>query len=105
GIELTYTVSRLNNINEVELVTITKKKASHLYAGITSIENQFANGDVVAIIGPNGEEVARGIVNYSSDDASKLIGKHSDDIARLATSKDYDAFITRNNIAFLTAYH
>jgi hypothetical protein len=41
-------------------------------------------------------------VNYSSSDASKLLGKHSDDIARLATSKNYDAFITRNNIAFLT---
>jgi glutamate 5-kinase len=53
-------------------------------------------------MGPNKKEVARGIVNYSSSDASKLIGKHSDEIARLATSKNYDAFITRNNIAFLT---
>ncbi|PYR90624.1 MAG: glutamate 5-kinase, partial [Acidobacteria bacterium] len=95
-------VSGRIHINEGALDAITKKNASLLYAGITRIENQFANGDVVAIIGPNGEEVARGIVNYSSDDASKLIGKHSDDIARLATSKNYDAFITRNNLAFLT---
>ena len=97
-------VSGRIHINEGALDAITKKNASLLYAGITRIENQFANGDVVSIIGPNGEEVARGIVNYSSDDASKLIGKHSDDIARLATSKNYDAFITRNNIAFLTEY-
>src|SRR5438034_559763 len=97
-------VSGRIHINEGALEAITKKNASLLYAGITRIENQFANGDVVAIIGPNGEEVARGIVNYSSDDASKLIGKHSDDIARLATSKNYDAFITRNNLAFLTEY-
>src|SRR2546425_8436591 len=97
-------VSGRIHINEGALAAITKKNASLLYAGVTRIENQFANGDVVAIIGPNGEEVARGIVNYSSDDASKLIGKHSDDIARLATSKNYDAFITRNNLAFLTEY-
>src|SRR2546428_5927510 len=92
------------HINEGALDAITNKNASLLYAGITRIENEFENGDVVSIVGPNGEEVARGIVNYSSDDASKLIGKHSDDIARLATSKNYDAFITRNNLAFLTEY-
>lgn len=90
------------HINEGALDAITKKNASLLHAGVTRIENDFENGDVVAIIGPNGKEVARGIVNYSSSDASKLIGKHSDDIARLATNKNYDAFITRNNIAFLT---
>jgi len=89
------------HINEGALDAITRKNASLLYAGVTRIENEFENGAVVAIVGPNGQEVARGIVNYSSADASKLIGKHSDDIARLATTKNYDAFITRNNIAFL----
>jgi glutamate 5-kinase len=89
------------HINEGALDAITRKNASLLYAGVTRIENEFENGDVVTIIGPQGQEVARGIVNYSSADASKLIGKHSDDIARLATTKNYDAFITRNNIAFL----
>jgi glutamate 5-kinase len=90
------------HINEGALDAITKKNASLLYAGVTRIENEFEHGDVVAIVGPNGQEVARGIVNYSSSDASKLIGRHSNDIARLATVKNYDAFITRNNIAFLT---
>ena len=97
-------VSGRIHINEGALDAITKKNASLLYAGVTRIENEFENGDVVSIVGPNGDEVARGIVNYSSSDASKLIGKHSDDIARLATSKNFDAFITRNNIAFLAEY-
>jgi len=90
------------HINEGAADAITKKNASLLYAGVTRVENEFEQGDVVAIIGPAGHEIARGIVNYSSADASKLIGKHSDEIGRLATSKNYDAFITRNNIAFLT---
>ncbi len=88
------------HINDGALDAITKKNASLLYAGVTRIENEFENGDVVSIISPAGLEIARGIVNYSSADASKLIGKHSDEIAKLATSKNYDAFITRNNIAF-----
>jgi len=95
-------VSGRIHINAGALDAITKRNASLLYAGVTRIENQFERGDVVSIVGPNDHEVARGIVNYSSEDASKLIGKHSDEIARVATSKNYDAFITRNNIAFLT---
>ena len=89
------------HINEGAMDAITKKNASLLYAGVTRIENDFEHGDVVSIVGPTDRRSARGIVNYSSADASKLVGKHSDDIARLATSKNYDAFITRNNIALL----
>ena len=95
-------VSGRIHINEGAVDAITKRNASLLYAGVTRIENDFEQGDVVSIVGPAGQEIARGIVNYSSGDALKLIGKHSDEIARLATSKNYDAFITRNNIAFLT---
>ena len=91
-------------INEGALDAITKRNASLLYAGVTRIESEFERGDVVSIVGPNAKEIARGIVNYSSEDALKLIGKHSDEIGRLATSKNYDAFITRNNIAFLTEH-
>ncbi len=94
-------VSGRIHINEGAMDAITKKNASLLYAGVTRIENDFEHGDVVSIVGPDGQEIGRGIVNYSSADASKLVGKHSDDIARLATSKNYDAFITRNNIALL----
>jgi glutamate 5-kinase len=94
-------VSGRIHINEGAMDAITNKNASLLYAGVTRIENEFEHGDVVSIVAPNGREIARGIVNYSSSDASKLIGKHSDDIARLATTKNYDAFITRNNIAFI----
>jgi glutamate 5-kinase len=90
------------HINQGAVDAITKRNASLLYAGVTRIENEFEQGDVVSIMAPNGDEIARGIVNYSSADAAKLLGKHSDDIARLATSKNYDAFITRNNIAFMT---
>jgi glutamate 5-kinase len=89
------------HINQGALDAITRKNASLLYAGVTRIENEFEHGDVVSIIGPVGQEVGRGIVNYSSSDASKLVGKHSDEIARLASSKNYDALITRDNIAFL----
>jgi glutamate 5-kinase len=92
------------HINEGALNAILKKNASLLYAGVTRVESEFDLGDVVSIVGPNGQEVARGIVNYSSSDAAKLVGKHSDEIARVASAKNYDAVITRDNIAFLNSH-
>ena len=78
--------------------TALKKNASLLPIGVVEIKNDFDKDDVVSILLENGEEVARGMVNYSSDDCKKLIGKHSDDIKKLIGHKNYDAIITRDNI-------
>jgi len=93
------------HINAGALEAIVRKNASLLFAGITRIENEFEQGDVVAIIGPEGSEMARGIANYSSADATKLMGKQSADIERLASTRNYDAFVTRDNIAFTSKNH
>jgi glutamate 5-kinase len=94
-------VSGRVHINAGAVEAIARKNASLLNAGVTRIENNFERGDVVAIIGPEGSEIARGIVNYSSEDATRLIGKHSSEIAKLASTRNYDALVTRDNIAFL----
>jgi glutamate 5-kinase len=93
-------VSGRVHINEGALEAITHRNASLLSAGVTLVENIFDKGDVIAIIGPSGNEVARGIVNYSSDDARKIAGKRSDEIERLASVRNYDALVTRDNIVF-----
>jgi len=75
-----------------------KKNASLLPIGIVGVKNDFVKDDVVSILLENGEEVARGMVNYSAEDCKKLIGQHSDDIKKLIGHKNYDAIITRDNI-------
>src|SRR5262249_32606329 len=98
-------VSGRVHINAGALEAATTKNASLLLPGITQIENNFEAGDVVAIVGPEGTELARGIANYSSADAVKLIGKKSENIELLASTRNYDAFVTRDNIAFITKNH
>jgi glutamate 5-kinase len=93
------------HINAGAMAAITRKNASLLFPGITQIENEFEPGDVVAIVNPDGTEIARGIANYSSADATKLMGKQSADIERLASIRNYDAFVTRDNIAFTLKNH
>jgi glutamate 5-kinase len=53
---------------------------SLLPAGVIRVEGAFARGDAVVIRGPDGIEVARGLVAYDIDDAEKIKGRSSADI-------------------------
>ncbi len=77
------------------------KNSSILPIGITNIINDFKKGEVVSILDENGTEIARGMVNYNSDDCRKIIGYHSDDILKILGYKNYDAVVTRDNITLL----
>ncbi len=89
------------HINEGARDALVKRKASLLAAGVTDVEGTFKRGDVVSIIDPAGKEFARGIVNYSSDETRMLSGKQSHEIDQIVANRNYDAIITRDNIAFL----
>lgn len=89
-------------INEGAKGALLNKKASLLPAGVVKLEGSFKQGEVVSINDEMGIEFARGIVNYSSQDAAKLIGIHSDNIEYLVNQKNYDALVTRDNIVILT---
>jgi glutamate 5-kinase len=88
-------------VNDGAREALVHRKASLLPAGVTEVRGSFERGDVISILGDNGEEFARGMANYSSADAKKVSGLHSDAIDDLVESRNYDALITRDNIAFL----
>ncbi|MDD3594265.1 MAG: glutamate 5-kinase [Candidatus Gastranaerophilales bacterium] len=87
-------------VNSGAYSALLEKNASLLPIGIVDIINSFDKNDVVSILNEAGEEVARGMVNYSSKDCKKLLGKHSDDIEKILGYRNYDAIITRDNIIF-----
>ena len=71
---------------------------SLLPVGVTSVEGRFARGDVVACIGPDGREVARGIVNYGSSDAVRIAGRPSNEIEQRLGFVDEPELIHRTNL-------
>ncbi|MDD3653828.1 MAG: glutamate 5-kinase [Desulfotomaculaceae bacterium] len=71
---------------------------SLLPSGVVGVEGVFELGNTVSIIGPDGMELARGLVSYSSSDIEKIKGAHTKDIARLLGRKDYDEVVHRNNM-------
>ena len=74
---------------------------SLLPIGVVSVEGSFARGDVVACIGTEGREIARGIVNYSSGDARRIIGHPSTEIAARLGFVDEPELIHRTNLLAL----
>src|SRR5262249_1343640 len=88
-------------VNEGARRALVERKASLLGAGVVEVRGEFERGDVVSILDEAGREFARGIANYSGHETRKIIGLHSNKIDELIQDRNYDALITRDNIAFL----
>jgi len=88
-------------VNDGAKDALQKRKASLLPAGIIKVQGTFERGDVVSITDEAGLEFARGMVNYSSKEAQKLVGMHSDKIDSIIENRNYDAMVTRDNLALL----
>ena len=88
-------------VNDGAKKAITDKNKSLLPIGVLKINGNFGCGDVISILDEKNCEFARGIANYSSDDCNKILGEHSDNIYNILGHKNYDAVITKDNIALL----
>ena len=53
---------------------------SLLPVGVISVEGDFVRGDLVACVDVDGRQIARGLVNYSAEEALQLQGKSSKEI-------------------------
>ncbi len=77
---------------------LLKRGKSLLASGITNVEGDFGRGTVVAVLGADGQEIARGMSNYGADEIRKIAGRRSSDIEKILGEKDYDEVIHRNNL-------
>jgi len=75
---------------------------SLLAVGVTGVEGVFGRGDLVACLDPQGQEVARGLVNYDSSAARTLAGSSSDQIEALLGYVTEPELVHRDNLV-LTA--
>lgn len=88
-------------VNEGAKKAILEQCTSLLPIGIIEVINEFNQGEVVSICDETGNEFARGMVNYDSEECKKIVGAHSDNILNILGYKNYDAVITRDNITDL----
>lgn len=74
------------------------KGKSLLPVGVKDVSGHFTRGEMVVCKDARGVEIARGLVNYNSDDARKIIGQPTNKIEGLLGYKDFDELIHRDNL-------
>jgi glutamate 5-kinase len=77
-----------------------KAGRSLLPAGVRGVEGAFARGDCVEVVA-DGAAVARGLANYAAEDARRIAGRHSRDIAAILGFDGREEMIHRDDLALL----
>ena len=77
---------------------VSDQGRSLLPIGVVSVSGDFQRGDLVSCIDSAGRERARGLVNYSSEEARALAGKGSADIESALGYRGEEELIHRDNL-------
>lgn len=72
---------------------------SLLPAGVSRIEGQFDRGDAVILRSASGVELGRGLIAYASEEAQRIIGRHSSEIVEILGYERQDTLIHRDDMA------
>jgi glutamate 5-kinase len=74
---------------------------SLLPVGVQRVEGRFQRGDLVACLDPEGREIARGLVNYAAEEASRISGRSSAEIGEVLGYAAEPELIHRDNLILL----
>ena len=71
---------------------------SLLPAGVFAVRGQFERGDLVAILGPDGAALGRGLVRYSADETRAIAGHKSAEIEQILGYAGRAALVHRDDM-------
>jgi len=74
---------------------------SLLPIGVTEVTGEFGRGDVITCVDQSGRAIARGITNYTSSEARRIMRKPSSDIASILGFVEEQELIHRDNLVLL----
>ncbi len=77
---------------------ILEKGKSLLPSGVMEVIGKFERGDAVLCVGPDGQEFAKGLVNYSSEELQMIKGRKTYEIEEILGYKYADEVIHRDNL-------
>ncbi len=74
---------------------------SLLAVGVTHTEGSYVRGEVVLCLDPEGNPVAKGLVNYSSDQTARILGCNSHEIESRLGLLEEPELVHRDNLVLL----
>jgi len=80
---------------------LTAEGKSLLPIGVVEVSGEFGRGDVVTCVGPDGRAIARGISNYASSEARRIMRHASSEIEAILGFVEEPELIHRDNMVLL----
>ncbi len=80
---------------------ILSQGKSLLPAGVIKVEGKFEFGNAVRILGEDGKEIARGLVNYNFRDLDSIMGMRTSDVKKFFKDNFYNEVIHRDDLTLL----
>lgn len=77
---------------------LTHQGKSLLPVGVLNVQGSFARGEMVQCLDTQGNEIARGLVNYAAHECQQLKGHPTSDIESVLGYVDEDCLIHRDNL-------
>lgn len=77
---------------------LTEQGRSLLAVGVSRVIGTFTRGELVSCVDSNGTEIARGLVNYNSDEAERIKGQSTESISEILGYREDDELIHRDNL-------
>ncbi|QNP30129.1 glutamate 5-kinase [Cylindrospermopsis curvispora] len=88
-------------LDEGAVIAISRGGKSLLPAGIKMVEGEFDTQDAVQLCDLQGNEIARGLVNYNSQELEKIRGSHSRDIEDILGYGGIETVVHRDNLVLI----
>lgn len=88
-------------LDEGALKVIAHEGKSLLPIGVVAVEGIFERGEVVACCDAKGNEIARGLVNYSANEVQRIMRKPSAQIESILGYVEESELIHRDNLVLL----
>lgn len=74
---------------------------SLLPIGVTAVSGDFERGEVVTCVDSNGQNIARGLVNYTAAETARILRRPSGEIESILGYVDEAELIHRDNLVLL----
>jgi glutamate 5-kinase len=88
-------------VDEGAAIKLQGQGVSLLPIGVTEVQGEFSRGDVIAVRSAAGEELARGLANYSASEARLIARKPSSQISLVLGYMHAPELIHRDNLVVL----
>jgi glutamate 5-kinase len=88
-------------LDEGAVRVLRESGRSLLPVGVRGVRGNFSRGDMVSCRDSGGREIARGLVNYSSDETLRIMGSPSRDIESILGYQLDEELIHRDNMVVL----